>query len=64
MVQEAWCEDGSGEGSEHECEDDEREIAALMQTFAARGGVQGVVQAVDRLGLNGMLALWDPAGGN
>src|ERR1700742_1940345 len=24
----------------------------------------GVAQAVDRLGLNGMLALWDPAGGN
>src|SRR5580698_8044766 len=35
-----------------------------LNTIARQVEQAGVAQAVDRLGLNGMLALWDPAGTN
>ena len=35
-----------------------------LSAIARRVEQAGLAQAVDRLGLDGMLALWQPAGGN
>ena len=42
----------------------QRDVENIVNAIARQVEQAGVAQAVDRLGLNGMLALWDPAGGN